>query len=146
MFYSCIYSFIASFGFGIIFNIRRKNLFYASLGGVISWYVYSVLLNSGINNLASLLISSIVFSSYSEIMARISKTPVTTYIICSLIPLVPGSGMYYTMYDVVQGNINKAVETGVNTIASAGSLAVGILLVSTVVRLINHIKLKKNTF
>lgn len=142
MLLNCLYSFCASLGFGIIFNIRGKNLFFASLGGALSWFVYSFALENGVNNISSLLMSGLVFSIYSEIMARLSKTPVTTYTICALIPLVPGGGMYYTMYEVVQGNINKAVVTGIHTLANAGSLAIGILLVSSIMRLIKSLKIK----
>lgn len=33
-------SFLASLGFGIIFNIKGKNLIFASIGGAISWFSY----------------------------------------------------------------------------------------------------------
>ncbi len=142
MLLNCFYSFCASLGFGIIFNIRGKNLFFASLGGSLSWFIYSFALAKGINNISCFLMSGIVFSIYSEIMARLYKAPVTTFTICALIPLVPGGGMYYTMYEIVQGNINNAVVTGIHTIASAGSLAIGILLVSSIMRLIKNLKIK----
>ena len=91
-------------------------------------YIYSLKLIT----ISSLFISSIAFSVYSEICARILKTPVTTIIICALIPLVPGAGMYYTMYEIISGNSSKALELGLNTIANAGTLALGIIFVSTI--------------
>ena len=36
----CIYAFFASFGFSYVFNLRGKNMFYAALGGGLSWFVY----------------------------------------------------------------------------------------------------------
>ena len=76
-------------------------------------------------------------------MARIFKTPVTTFVVCALIPLVPGSGMYYTMREAVAGNISKSLELGLNTLASAGTLALGVLFVSTITRLIFAAKRRK---
>lgn len=135
MFKEIIVSLIATFGFGIIFNIKGKNLIFASLGGGIAWLVYRTALNNDLSSSLSLFLASTIFSSYSEICARILKTPVTTFVICALIPLVPGGGMYYTMYEVVQGNIDKALQLGLNTLASAGSLALGIIFVSTLTRI-----------
>ena len=99
-----IAAFIGTLGFGIVFNIKGKNLFFASFGGALSWLIYKIVLTRNINEIAALFISSIIFSIYSEICARLLKTPVTTIIICALIPLVPGGGMYYTMYSTVEGN------------------------------------------
>ncbi len=140
MLWGCIYAFFASLGFGIIFNIRGNKLLLASLGGALGWFSYSLSLHLGINNFSSLAIAGLSFSSYSEVMARVCKTPVTIFIICALIPLVPGGGMYYTMLEVIQGNLAKALETGVETIASAGSLVIGMLMVSSIMKLIKNYK------
>ncbi|ATD55326.1 threonine/serine exporter family protein [Clostridium chauvoei] len=136
-------TFIATLGFGILFNIRGKKLFFAALGGAISWFVYLLGLSFDLTTLSALFISSLVFSLYSEIFARILKTPVTTLVICALIPLVPGGGMYYTMYEAVTGNIMKSIETGITTIASAGTLALGVIFVSTITRLFVSAKRKR---
>lgn len=136
-------TFIATLGFGILFNIRGKKLFFAALGGAISWFVYLLGLSFDLTTLSALFISSLVFSLYSEIFARILKTPVTTLVICALIPLVPGGGMYYTMYEAVTGNIMKSIEIGITTIASAGTLALGVIFVSTITRLFVSAKRKR---
>lgn len=129
-------SFLATLGFGILFNIKGKKLFFAALGGGISWFFYSLSLKFNFSELASLFISALIFSSYCEIFARILKTPVTTLVICSLIPLVPGGGMYYTMLEAVNGNVSKSLDLGLNTLASAGTLALGIIFISTITKLI----------
>ena len=138
-----IVSIIASFGFGIIFNIKGNKLLFASLGGGLSWFVYSLCLNLNYSTIASLFVSSLCFSIYSEIFARVLKTPVTTLVICCLIPLVPGAGMYYTMYEAITGNVSGSLELGLNTIASAGTLALGIIFVSTITRQLNSLKARK---
>lgn len=130
------FAFFSTLGFGILFNIKGHKLFYAGLGGGLSWFISLYCENLGLDTTASFFIASIIFSIYSEIMARVLKTPVTTLIICSLIPLVPGGGMYYTMYEAINGNIMESIELGLNTIANAGSLALGIIFVSTLTRLL----------
>jgi len=134
-------AFIASLAFGIIFNIKNRNLFFAALCGALGWFVYKLSLNNGFSDTLSLFLASISLSAYSEVFARILKTPVTTFIIVALIPLVPGGGMYYTMLEAITGNIMTSLEIGIETIASAGVLAIGIILVSSITRTI--VKYKK---
>ena len=141
-----LFAFFSTLGFGILFNIKGKNLFYAALGGGISWFFSIVFINNGFSTSSSFFITSVIFSIYSEIFARILKTPVTTLVICALIPLVPGGGMYYTMYEAVTGNIMKSLELGIQTLANAGALAIGIILVSTVTRIFLGAKKEKNFY
>lgn len=134
-------AFIASLAFGIIFNIKNRNLFFAALCGALGWFVYKLSLSFGFTDTLSLFLASISLSTYSEVFARVLKTPVTTFIIVALIPLVPGGGMYYTMVEAITGNIMSSLEIGIKTIASAGVLAIGVILVSTITKTI--IKYKK---
>lgn len=127
-------SFIASLGFGILFNIKGKNLFLAAIGGSLGGIVYQLCFNMGASDLSAMFIASICISLYSEILARIAHTPVTTYIICALIPLVPGGGMYHTMLAAIQGKVIDALTLGLETITIAGALVLGILLVSTITK------------
>lgn len=136
-----IAAFISTFAFGIVFNIKDKNLFFAALCGALGWFVYKFSLMFGISDTTALFLASLALSTYSEIFARILKTPVTTFIIAALIPLVPGGGMYYTMVEAITGDIMKSLEIGIKTIASAGALALGVILVSTITKTI--IKTKK---
>ncbi|WP_244833016.1 threonine/serine exporter family protein [Clostridium sp. BJN0001] len=147
MFIHLISSFAASIGFGILFNIKGKKLLFAAIGGSISWMSYLTFKNLDYSNVLSFFLSAVIFSIYSEIFARILKTPVTTLIVVALIPLVPGTGMYNTMYETVTGDINSASLTAINTIASAGSLALGVIFVSSITRQIAKIKhIKHNHF
>ena len=133
-------SFIITFGFGILFNIKGKKLLFAALGGGLSWYCYSLPLSLGLIEVSSLFISALVFSTYSEVLARIFKTPVTSFVICALFPLVPGSGMYYTMLATINGDLQNAVHLGINTLANAGTLALGVIFISTITSLIFRVK------
>ena len=140
MFEQTVVALIASLGFGVIFNIRGKNLFFATVGGGLSWLSYLLLKKFNVSDILSLFISSVIFSIYSEVCARFLKTPVTTLVICALIPLVPGAGMYYTMYETITGNVSNALELGLNTIASAGTLALGVIFVSTITKQVTNLK------
>lgn len=133
--------FLASIGFGVLFNIRGKNLVLAGITGMIGTIVYLWALYDGIGEILACFIASICFSLCSEILARIQKTPVTTFLVCALIPLVPGGGMYRMMLAAIQGNVDKAMSIGLQTISIAGILVLGILIVSAATQ--SYFRLKR---
>ena len=68
-------------------------------------------------------------------MARVVKAPVTVFLLIALFPLVPGGGIYYTMEYGLLGETQQFLESLLSTLGTAGALAVGILLVSSAMRL-----------
>lgn len=124
-------SILASFGFALLFNIRGDKLITAALIGGAGGVAYFFSQSIGYSQVMALFIGSIVISLLSEIFARVMKCPVTTFLICALILLVPGGGMYYTMLEVVRGNIEGAFILGVDTIIQACSIVIGCMLVSS---------------
>lgn len=135
-------AFTASFAFGIIFNIKGKNLFFAAVCGALGWFVYKFSMKLGYSDITAMFFASIAISGYSEIFARVLKTPVTTFVISALIPLVPGGGMYYTMVEAINGDVMSSLEIGIKTLALAGVLAIGVILVSTITKTIKNLKFK----
>lgn len=114
-------------------------MIYAAVGGGLGWFAY--LLCSPTNNeFFQYFVAALAISIYSEIMARVHKVPVTVYLIVSLLPLVPGGGIYYSMEAAIAGDMAAFTDKGMQTLTIAGVLALGILLVSSVVRLWNTIR------
>lgn len=133
----------ASLGFAILFNIRGDKLFMAALIGGVGGLLYQACLYMNCTVAMSLFLSSICISLLSEVFARVLKCPVTTFLICALIPLVPGGGMYYTMLEIVQDNIDGALVKGVDTMIQAGSIVLGCILVSSMMYIFNQLKDRK---
>lgn len=138
-------SFLASLGFGILFNIKGKKLALAGIGGMVGGGIYHLGLQLQFTEMMAMFWAAIALSLYAEILARICRTPVTTFLICALIPLVPGGGMYRTMLHAIQGDAIQALTTGLDTIAIAGILVLGILMVSTLMKTICRTKKKKGS-
>lgn len=132
-----VFAFIACFCFGILFHVNKEHLVFAALGGALGYASYELLLFLGMAHSGSLFLATCSFAMYSEVMARIRKTTVTTFSIVALIPFVPGGGMYLTMLAVVNDQLFKAIELGVSTIADACILALGIIVVATLSRIIS---------
>lgn len=138
-----IMGFIGSLGFGILFNVRGKRLAFASLGGLLSWglfVLFSMFLKSEPLNY---FLVALIISIYAEIMARILKTPTTTFITTSLIPLIPGSSLYYTMAYAFNSDVNNFFTKAVYTLQLASCLALGIIIAVTLTQIITRSKGKK---
>lgn len=129
---------LASLGFAVLFNIRGDKLISASLIGAIGGLTYYLVLEFDSSQTLALFIASVVISVLSEVFARLLKCPVTTFLICALIPLVPGGGMYNTMLEVVKNNLDGALKVGVDTIIQACSIVIGCMMVSSCLRMFNR--------
>ncbi len=130
----CLASYVACVGFFIVYNIHGIGGFLCALGGVLCYGTYALAGSLGADEVSAYFFASIVAASYAEAMARIRKCPAIAYLVVSIFPMIPGAGIYYTANHLVRGDMSAFADQGAHTIALAGAIAVGILLVSTAVR------------
>ena len=126
---------VGCFGFSILFNIFGPGMLLCILGGLLSWAAYCLNTYLGGDHVTGCFWGALVAALYSEIMARVRKCPAISYLLVAIFPLIPGAGIYYTMNYVVRGEMEMFAKKGMETIAVAGVIAVGLLLVSTAFRL-----------
>ena len=135
-FLQCIFSVVASYGFVVIFNIHGFGSYLCALGGGITWAAFCLVQALGGQDLMCYFLATVVAAVFAEVMARIRKYPAISYLISCLLPLIPGSGIYYAAQQAMQGNSEGFVFYGTRTLAIAGCMAVGILLVVTLTKVI----------
>ncbi len=129
-------SFIGTLCFGILFNIRGIKLIFSAIGGLLSWglfLLFSTIISS--EPIIYFIVAATV-SFYSEIMARILKTPAVPIVTTSLIPLIPGGSLYYTMAYAFQNDFTGFLEKAAATLKLASALALGIIAVTTLSQLL----------
>ena len=132
---TCFVSFVACAGFVIVFNIHGSGKLLCALGGAITWGAYCVAEVLGCDSLLCCFIATCAAAAFSEAMARVRKYPAISYLVISLLPLIPGAGIYYTALYAIRSDMTLAAQYGMNTLSTAGVMAAGILVVSTVVRM-----------
>ena len=122
-------AFTGSMGFALLFGLRRRYIFTASLGGMLAWGVYLACRFLSLSTFLSCLVAAAFAIFYAEFLARLQKTPATLFVVPAIIPLVPGSSLYYAMSYAVRGDAVSAGTAGTETLLSALAIAAGISFV-----------------
>jgi len=142
-----ITSMLGSLGFAMIFNLHKKYMIAASLGGMICWVSYLITYFLENDVFISALVASATATLYAEFMARFLKVPTTVIFVSSIVPLIPGSSLYYTMSHAVSGETELFSEFGIRTIHYILGITCGISIIWSIwymVQKIMILRLNKN--
>ena len=99
------------------------------------------------------LLSALVLTLLSELLARICKLPANNFLVLGIYPLVPGIALFRTMAYAVQGKYSEALLCGGEALICIVLMTVAIALVPTVFRILfrenrkdikKHIRIDKN--
>lgn len=139
-----VMAFFGTIGFGVLFRSRGKKLLLAGLGGMAAWALFLLLGLWIESEPIRYFIVSVIISIYAEVLARICKTPAGTFGILSLVPLVPGGGLYYSADFALNGNMQAFVEKALSTLSLTAMLSVGIVLVAAVAKFLSSSLSRRN--
>ena len=127
---------ISSVAFAIFFNVRGKKLFWFFLGSAIDWAVYLYCVHHGQSEFIGMLLATMTAALFSEILARIVRTPVLILLVPMLVPLIPGRGLYNTMDALIRGERERFLSSGISTISCAAAICLGIICVTAITQLV----------
>ena len=123
---------LGTVGFSILFYVHPRRLALATVGGVLTCAVYLLARHVIGGELLPNLLGALVGAGFSEICARLTKVPVPVYMVPCVIPLVPGSALYGTMFNFVAGNYAAAATDALTTLEVALGIAGGIIVASVI--------------
>lgn len=132
---------IGAFGFSLLFNVRGKKLYVASIGGLITFGIYLILSKYNTTDFIPNFFAAMVATGYAELAARKLRTPATIFLMAAIIPMVPGGSLYYTMQYAVMKQWKLFVPQGEKTIIVAAALAAGIMMISSAKRVLDGLLL-----
>lgn len=121
---------LGTLGFSILFYVHPRRLTLATLGGVLTTGVYLLAGHFLGGELLPNLLGALIGAGFSEICARLTKVPVPIYMVPCVIPLVPGSALYATMFNFVSGNYGAAAAAALTTLEVALGISGGIVIAS----------------
>lgn len=137
---------LGSVGFGIIFRMKIKYLPLTFTGGFISWLVFLIGKEIWETVFLPTLLAGLITDIYAEILARICKATSTSFFVTSVIPLIPGSTLYYCMSSIVEGNSIQALEYGRDTFLIAFGIAAGMSIAWAICYFIRSMRKFKSGF
>lgn len=125
---------VGTAGFCLMFNVRMKVLGWCTLSGGLAWILNVICINGAdMGEFQSFFIASMGIAVYAHVAARLAECPVTIFTTAATIPLIPGGSLYYTMRYAVMGQWENFAMQGLSTLSYAAMIAIGILVVNTVV-------------
>ncbi|MGO1579861.1 MAG: threonine/serine exporter family protein [Peptoniphilaceae bacterium] len=131
--------FIAAFatmGFLFYFNCPRKAIPISCFFSGLAWLIYKIIILKYSNYFLAGFTSAFILGLIGESAARILKKPATIFILPGLIPMVPGAGMYYSMYYLIYEDYSSFQNVAIETFYISSSLAIGIVASSAFTKFI----------
>jgi len=125
------WAFLAILGFSLRTNLKGWRVLFTALGGGLCWASYLILLYYTKSVLLSVFLAIIFVCIYSEVVARKMSTPVSVFVLCVIIPLVPGRTMYYAMRAYINGETALASGLIFDTLMIAGTISFAIAVVAS---------------
>ena len=122
----------------IIYGIDRKFLKFCGFCGAFGWLIYLVLKYVTSSEPLRIFCATLVVALIAHIFARVLKAPVTVFLIPGILPLVPGLGMYRSVYNLIMVSNQMAGHYLLETLQSAGCIALAIFTMDTIFRMINQ--------
>ena len=137
-----VVAFVAVFFIAVTLEAPKRTLRYGAMAGGLGWGVYLVgLLFMDI--VAATFMASLFIAWIAHLFARYLKTPVTIYFIPAFITLVPGAGVYQSVYSFINKDYAVAQQHLVLTLQISGAIALAIFIVDSLFGLLSRIKASK---
>ncbi len=124
----------ACVGFAIWFRVRGLNIAWCALGAFLTWGAYLLAYQAYPSAFGATLLASFLCGLYGQIMARVNKSPATIFTTICILPLIPGSSLYYAMYGVVTRNVELSYSKGVELGLTCFGIVLGFMVVEVVNR------------
>lgn len=146
MWYLClniISSYVTTVCFSLLFNVSKKHVAICGFVGALGWGLYTLGEMFHYTTVFSTFVAALVISQLSYFLAKSRRAPVTVFLIPGIIPLVPGVGLYRTMYYLLFGDYTKSLEYALITFQLSGVIAGSIIIAALLPLLFRKSRQKK---
>lgn len=123
---------VATICFSLAFQVPRRHFLACGITGAVGWVVYFIATAAGLSVPAATLVAALPLTGVSRFFSITRRAPVTLFLLCGIFPLVPGAGIYYTAYYLLNNEQLLFASKGVETLKTAVALAMGIAIVCSI--------------
>ena len=119
---------VGTVSFSVLFGVPREYYPYCGFIGGAGWLAYC-LAELFLPGSGPCFLATAVVILLSRTAAVVKHCPVTIFLIAGIFPLVPGAGVYWTVYHIVMEELFLAVSTGYSAMKEAIAIVMGIVFV-----------------
>ena len=138
-----IFSYLSAVGFALFFSCPKRSIGLSSLAGALGFLVFMLVKDFYGGLFFPVLVGSYLTGILGEIFARKCHMPAILFIVPGMINLVPGKGIYNTLFYFIDGQKSLALVTLFDTMAVASAISFGILLASVLSKSLMSFKFRK---
>lgn len=133
---------LGTIGFSLLFHVKGWKLLPIALGGAASTAIYLWIMAVSEEKALAVLVATTAMGVLAEIFARCFKAPVISFLVPMLIPLIPGSDLYYATSYLIRGDSAAFAARSELLLWQAGGIAFGIILAACMTH-IPRMKIRK---
>lgn len=140
MFGNIVCSFLGTIGYAILYNVPKKYYIGCGITGVAGWMIFLFFRRQMMTSSATAsFFGALVVVLIARMLTVRMKCPITIFLISGIFPLVPGAGIYYTVYYLVTNQLSMASLKGMESIKIVFAIVLGIVIVVQIPRDYFHI-------
>lgn len=124
--------FLGTMGYAVLFNVPRRFYLSCGLTGMAGWIVYHILVSQTLSAAFASFLGTMFVVFLSRVLSIRKKCPITVFLVAGILPLVPGAGIYHTVYYLVTDQLAKASLRGMESVKVAFAIVLGIVFVLAV--------------
>lgn len=125
-----VLSVLASIGFAIVFQVGKKDLILAGVGGGVTRIFYLIFMSFIPNRIVYVALSALIAALYAEIVSGIKHVPATYFMYPTMVPLIPGDLFYYMCVGVITSNVDMFKQNAIQCTLALVGLSVGFVVCS----------------
>ncbi len=139
-FVKLISSLVGTLGFAIFMHAPKRAWLPASAVGGVAYLLYWALLQFGLYEPAAIFLGALLGSVAGQYLARRMQMIASIFVLLSMIPLVPGLGLYRCMHFLAQGLYSEGASAGVHAMVDVVMIALGLAVGSFIFRMVVRVR------
>ena len=123
-------AFLGTVAFSVLFSVPKEHYPLCGTIGGLGWLICWICTNPfHMSAVTGSFIATVFIVTASRIVSTVRKCPVTLFLIAGIFPLVPGIGIYRTVYYTLMQESAQSLYYGRQTIGIALAMVLGIVFV-----------------
>lgn len=134
---------LGTLGFSILFRLPKKRIPVMLIGAFLTSLIQLVCDAKAEQFFTGAMLATLFAVWFSELFARLLRTPAIVLLTPILIPLVPGGSLFYTMQGILLGNTEQIRQFAMETAQVGFGIAFGTLVATAIARFITETLYRK---